>query len=69
MAKAGDIQGIKQMLAQQPVSICADASKWSAYRGGVLNSCGTQLNHAILLVGYDDDGNWKVKNSWGASWG
>lgn len=28
------------------------------------------VNHAVLLVGYTDDGkSWIVKNQWGADWG
>ncbi len=27
------------------------------------------INHAVLLVGYDIDGNLLVKNSWGTWWG
>ena len=50
------------------VSVAVDASNWSAYRGGVFNNCRTQLNHGVTLVGVKD-GNWWVKNSWGASWG
>ena len=26
-------------------------------------------NHGVLLVGYDANGNWKIKNSWGTNWG
>ena len=40
------------------------------YRSGVFNQCdGTQPNHAIVLVGWDEDGQYFIlKNSWGA-WG
>ena len=66
-----EIESIKDDLALNgPSSVCVDASNWSLYRSGVFNNCGTSvLNHAVLAVGYEDNGNWIVKNSWGSSWG
>jgi len=53
-----------------PVSIAIDASTWSTYTGGILSDCGTDINHAVQLVGVDTDaGYWKVRNSWSESWG
>ncbi|PWA75033.1 Cysteine peptidase, asparagine active site-containing protein [Artemisia annua] len=60
--------------AMQPVSVTIDASNIRFYSSGVSSgTCGTQLNHAVTVVGYGttDDGMkyWLVKNSWGADWG
>lgn len=63
-------------LTQQPVSVAveADGLDWQFYFGGVVtDSCGTNLDHGVLVVGYGTDSSagpfWKVKNSWGQDWG
>jgi len=58
-----------------PVSVAieADQSGFQLYKSGVFcGTCGTNLDHGVLAVGYGDEGSspyWKVKNSWGTSWG
>jgi len=77
-----DVQGystssLEAALDQQPVSIAieADQGAFQLYTDGVLtqNGCGTRLDHGVLAVGYGTDMQygkyWKVKNSWGSSWG
>jgi C1A family cysteine protease len=52
-----------------PLSICIDASNWNSYTGGILSTCGKSVNHAVQAVGVDTTSYWKVRNSWGTSWG
>ncbi|CAI5733572.1 unnamed protein product [Hyaloperonospora brassicae] len=70
-----DEHALKVAVAQQPVSVAieADQKAFQFYKRGVFNlTCGTQLDHGVLVVGYgSEDGQkfWKVKNSWGSTWG
>merc|ERR1712098_759573 len=62
-------QGMMSALNQGPVSIGVDAGQFQSYRGGILSNCyGQSLDHGVLAVGYDSQ-SFKVKNSWGRSWG
>jgi len=62
-------------VAKAPVSVAieADQSGFQHYASGVFSgTCGTSLDHGVLVVGYGTDGGndyWKVKNSWGTTWG
>jgi KDEL-tailed cysteine endopeptidase len=74
--KPNDQISLKGAVAQQPVSIAieADTRYFQSYSSGVLtsSSCGTSLDHGVLIVGYGDENGqkyWLVKNSWGTTWG
>jgi C1A family cysteine protease len=66
---------LETAIVKQPVSVAveADQSVFQFYSGGVMDSaCGTALDHGVLAVGYGTDAGkeyYKVKNSWGDSWG
>jgi len=73
---SNDEDALMQAVAQQPVSVAieADQSVFQFYSGGVMSSssCGTNLDHGVLVVGYGEESGekyWKVKNSWGTTWG
>ncbi|EAS04084.1 papain family cysteine protease (macronuclear) [Tetrahymena thermophila SB210] len=66
-------EALKAAIAKAPVSVCVDASTWKFYKSGIFSGCGPttedDLNHAIVAVGYDADGNWIIRNSWATKWG
>ncbi|KAF0709540.1 Aste57867_5882 [Aphanomyces stellatus] len=67
------------VLQAQPAAVVVEAgnSVWKNYKRGVVTQCpGNPSDHAVLAVGYDTVDTtgasvnvWKIKNSWGASWG
>lgn len=74
---ANDIDTIKAVLyTYGPVatSMYAADPAFKAYTGGVYEFYDSvMVNHAVLIVGWDDSlgphGAWIVKNSWGTDWG
>jgi len=75
--KSASSTALKAAITQQPVSVAIEADKpvFHQYTGGVItgDSCGTQLDHGVLAVGYGTDATagdyYIVKNSWTDSWG
>ncbi|EAR86160.1 papain family cysteine protease (macronuclear) [Tetrahymena thermophila SB210] len=66
----GTAKGILQGLKSSPVSVLVDASNWHLYQSGIFNNCqNPNINHAVLAVGNDEQGNYIIKNSWGTTWG
>lgn len=62
-------------IANQPVPSYVDAASVKSYSKGVFTdeNCGTSMDQAVLIVGFDTDENgtdyWLIQNSWGTSWG
>ncbi len=66
---------IKNLLyTQGPLAVAVYANNlFQSYTSGVFTGCpadsATKLNHAVLLYGWDANGNWLVKNQWDTTWG
>jgi C1A family cysteine protease len=72
-----DTMELKAAAAETAVAVAieADQFQFQFYSGGVFDDeCGTELDHGVAVVGYGHDEEsdkdfWKVRNSWGGSWG
>ncbi|KAL7873640.1 hypothetical protein AOLI_G00127110 [Acnodon oligacanthus] len=75
---SGDEKNLRNAVAIiGPISAAMDSTRpsFQLYASGVYDepNCSTNVDHAILIVGYGTDANkkdyWLVKNSWGTEWG
>jgi C1A family cysteine protease len=73
--KKNSDESMMEALSKQTISIAiqADDRDFQLYKSGVFTgSCGTQLDHGVLVVGYgtlDGEDYYLIKNSWSTSWG
>lgn len=53
------------------IAIYASERSFSTYKSGIYSdSCATDINHGVAVVGYSSsDRYWIVRNSWGSGWG
>lgn len=67
----GESSMASYMQSTGPLSVCVCADQWSSYTGGIMKSCCKSIDHCVQAVGVDasSNGYWKVRNSWGTSWG
>ena len=70
------VSSIKQAIMEYgPISVGVSVnSAFQAYTTGVFSGCEDgSINHAVVLVGWDDsqgtEGVWIMRNSWGPGWG
>lgn len=68
---SGETNMANYVLSTGPLSVCLDANNWNSYKSGIMTQCGKQVDHCVQAVGVDtgSNGYWKVRNSWGTSWG
>jgi hypothetical protein len=67
---------IRILLYESPLAVAYYVeNSFYNYKSGVYScpvnssSAYARLNHAMLLVGQDENGNYILKNSWGTTWG
>jgi len=77
-SSAAEEKGMLTVLPKAgPLVIGVDATPMQDYSRGIddPSNCGSgtyDLDHAVTIVGYGEENGvayWKIKNSWGASWG
>lgn len=79
IGNSNSVAGVDEMkraiLEYGPIAISFHVNNaFQSYHSGVFNYCTDgDINHAVLLVGWDDsqgqNGVWILRNSWGSYWG
>eukprot|EP00461_Guttulinopsis_vulgaris_P004541 UN04543 len=71
-SEQGHIEAIQS--GPTAITLAASSSAFQFYSSGVLTKCSdSNINHALISTAYINDDTygpvWKIRNSWGASWG
>jgi len=73
LSQKSELQIAADIAEYGPAVALVDATNWQNYVGGIMSAttcAGTEINHAITLVGYNTtEQSWEIRNSWGSSWG
>lgn len=51
------------------VSVCGGSSAWQNYTGLVIGPTGAPLDHEVCVIAYETGGVFRLRNSWGDSYG
>lgn len=69
-------QALREAVAERPIAVAIQAENdaFRSYTSGIIKSgCGTDMDHAVTVVGYGVDTDltnyFIVKNSWSSGWG
>lgn len=68
LVTANGCNEFKSQLVVSPLTVAVNTTNWQFYRSGILENCGTEVNHDTYLVGFTGE-SWRIKNSWGVRWG
>lgn len=64
---------VNTQILSTTMSVCVLVNNgWYSYASGIYGGCPTSvssINHAVVLVGIDAVGNYKIRNSWSKGWG
>ena len=69
--RTSDCNAVRLKLQDQPLTIGIAGNPMFFYKRGIFNGCKENqiLDHAVVLIAYEAGRGWKIKNSWGRSWG
>lgn len=67
----GSCSSVLSELYRGPVSAGIAGYNLRFYDSGVFDDCTKKdvLDHAVMIIGYDSNKGWRIKNSWGVDWG